>query len=234
MEPLNNAQRRTLERYLDHPLGPQGKAYLDSRGLLEVADELRLGEVPAGDRYAGRLIIPSFSARGTVCDMAFRRMGDDDESPKYLFLPGIPKRLLGLDDVRNAGSTIHIAEGHPDRMTLKACGLHAVGVAGVNAWKPDVHRRLFQGFENVYYWQQSDDKGQSEQLGERIRMGLSGVSVIMVPTGEDLNSYFVKVGKEGVLALLDTEGENEDERDEPDPGAELDWDGVSHDAPPPF
>jgi hypothetical protein len=149
--------------------------------------------------------------------------------PKYLFLPGVAKRLFGLEDLAAPGSVIHIAEGHPDRMTLKACGLNAVGVAGVNAWKP-YHRRLFAGYEQVYFWAQSDDKGQSEGLGERIRSGLRGVSVIMVPNASDLNTYYQQVGKEGVLALSDgseePEGETEDERDDEGPGDE--WDA------PPF
>jgi hypothetical protein len=239
MEPLGSAQRRSLGALLNYPLGDRGRAYLEARGLAGVAGSLGLGEVasnptkPEHRRYAGRLVIPSFSARGTVCDMALRCMKDHDcgaeGCPKYLFLPGVAKRLFGLEDLAAPGSVIHIAEGHPDRMTLKACGLNAVGVAGVNAWKP-YHRRLFAGYEQVYFWAQSDDKGQSEGLGERIRSGLRGVSVIMVPNASDLNTYYQQVGKEGVLALLDgseePEGEAEDERD--DEGPRDEWDA------PPF
>ena len=269
MQPLSPAQQKSLASLLQYPLGEAGRAYLEKRGLAEVASSLRLGEVPSAParaehrRYAGRLVIPSFSARGTVVDMALRCMAHDDcgstelwrdkdGNPrycrKYEFMPGISKRLYGLDDIRNAGSTIHIAEGHPDRMTLKACGLHAVGVAGVNAWK-DYHKRLFQGFETVYFWQQSDDNGQSAKLGERIRLGLSAVSVIMVSEGEDLNSFYVKHGKQAVLDLLDTgagtdpaapwggapqEGETEDDGQDDHPGADLGWDVVPSDPPPPF
>lgn len=224
MEPLSNVARRSLESLLQYPLGEAGRAYAESRGLGEVASALKLGEVSASPRpehrrYAGRLVIPSFSARGTVCDMALRCMKDHDcgaeGCPKYLFLPGVPKRLYGLDDLALGGSTIHIAEGHPDRMTLKACGLPALGVAGVNAWK-QYHARLLAGYEQVFFWAQADDKGQSEGLGERIRSSFSRVSVILVESGEDLNSFYVKHGKQAVLDLLDTgedpEGEAEDGR----------------------
>jgi DNA primase len=217
-----------LGSLLQYPLGPRGAAYAAARGLADVAGSLKLGEVsatpkPEHRRYAGRLVIPSFSARGTVCDVALRCMAEHDcgaeGCPKYLFMPGINKRLYGLDDVASAGTEIHITEGHPDRMSLKACGLHAVGVAGVNAWKA-YHARLMAGFERVYYWQQSDDKGQSEGLGERIRASLGGVGVMMVqaPPGHDVNSWLVAEGKEAVLSLIpsddDTEGESTDEREQ--------------------
>jgi len=230
LEPLGNAQRRSLESLLQYPLGEVGRAYVESRGLGEAATDLRLGEVSASPRpehrrYAGRLVIPSFSARGTVCDMALRCMKDHDcgaeGCPKYLFLPGVPKRLYGLDDLALGGPEIHIAEGHPDRMTLKACGLPALGVAGVNAWK-GYHARLLAGYERVFFWAQADDKGQSEGLGERIRSSISRVSVIMVESGEDLNSFYVKHGRQAVLDLLDDggaeapEGEAEYEFDEPE------------------
>ena len=155
MQPLSPSQRASLESLLQYPLGERGRAYTAARGLADVAGSLKLGEVsatpkPEHRRYAGRLVIPSFSARGTVCDVALRCMADHDcgavDCRKYLFMPGIPKRLYGLDDVAAAGTDIHITEGHPDRMSLVACGLRAVGVAGVNAWKP-YHSRLFAGFE---------------------------------------------------------------------------------------
>lgn len=242
LQPLSNSQRRSLDSFLRYPIGEVASAYLASRTLLGVATDLRLGEVPANPsnpehrRYAGRLVIPSFSARGTVVDMALRCMRDHDcgpeGCPKFLFLPGISKRLYGLDDL--SGREIHIAEGHPDRMTLKACGLAAVGVAGVNAWRP-YHKRLFAGAEQVYFWAQADDKGQSEGLGERIRSSLAGLRVIMVEDGEDLNSFFVKHGKQAVLDLLDDgeagaepEGEAEDAGDD-DPK----WANSGY-APPPF
>ena len=241
MEPLSNAAQRSLANLLQYPLGEGGRAYLAARGLADVAGSLSLGEVPSAPtraehrRYAGRLVIPSFSARGSVCDVALRCMKDHDcgaeGCPKYLFLPGVSKRLYGLDDLAAGGSTIHIAEGHPDRMTLKACGLPAVGVAGVNAWK-QYHSRMFQGYDNVYFWAQSDDKGQSEGLGERIRNSLSRVSVIMVSDGEDLNSFFVKHGRQAVLDLLD-DGEDEvlpeGEAEDDDPR----WAGSGY-APPPY
>jgi DNA primase len=215
MEPLSNAARKSLESLLQYPLDDRGRAYLESRGLLDVATDRRLGAVPSAGakpehrRYAGRLVIPTFSARGTVCDMALRCTDDHDckvvDCRKYMFMPGIPKRLIGLSDVTTAGPELHIAEGHADWLSLKACGLPAVGVAGVNAWKA-YHRRILAGFERIFFWAQSDDNGQSEGLGERVRAALPGVvSLIMVPGHEDVNTYLVKHGKQAVLSLIPSE-----------------------------
>lgn len=221
-EPLSPSQRKMLEGLASHPLRELGREYLRGRGLLDVAEELRFGEITEG-RYAGRLTIPHFSARGTIVQVAMRDL-TGTANAKYLYPAGIDTRLYGLDRLASAGNVIHICEGQPDAATLVACGLPSVGIPGVNGW-PSYGPRLFAGYEQVYFWAQSDDKGQSEGLGERIRSGVKGVSVIMVVDGEDLNSFYVKHGKQAVLDLLNTddspEGEIEDDGHYDDLGEEI-------------
>jgi hypothetical protein len=227
-----------LERFLEYPLGEVGRAYLEARGLLEVATDLRFGEVsshprPEHRKYAGRLVIPSFSARGTVTDLAFRCLaghvcedtvlwtddkGTDHTCPRYLFVPGIEKRLYHVESVTTGEPWIHITEGQLDAATLVACGLPAVAVPGAKAWKPHAHR-LFQGFERVLFWADQDDKGSSMQLFEKIRQGVSTVEVMMVPPGQDVNSFYVQSGREGILSLLEQKDEDADAGDDGD-----DWD----------
>lgn len=242
MLPLSSSQRNTLERYLTYPLGEAGAAYLEARGLLEVATDLRFGEVSNPVRadhqqYAGRLVIPSFSARGGPVDIAFRCIQphvcdetvlwtDDKDKPhycpKYLFLPGFQKRLYHVESVQTNESVIHITEGQLDAATLVACGLPAVGVPGSQSWKPHAHR-LFQGFDRVCFWADQDDKGASMELFEKIRQGVSTAEVIVVAPGEDVNSMFQKHGKAGLLALLEEKPEGED-AEPADDGDELgDW-----------
>lgn len=218
-EPLSPSQRKMLEGLASHPLRELGREYLRGRGLLDVAEELRFGEITEG-RYAGRLTIPHFSARGTIVQVAMRDL-TGTANAKYLYPAGIDTRLYGLDRLASAGNVIHICEGQPDAATLVACGLPSVGIPGVNGW-PSYGPRLFAGYEQVYFWAQSDDKGQSEGLGERIRSGVKGVSVIMVPGNADVNTYYQQVGKEGILALLD--GSDESEGEAEDEGPELHYD----------
>lgn len=237
------------------PLGPRAEGYLGRRGLLEVATDpasgVRLGEVSATPparlaKYAGRLVVPSFSARGTVTHITFRCMEDHDcgelEHGKYMHWPGLDSRLYHVESVKTDEPVIHLCEGQLDAATLVACGLPAVGIPGSQAWKPHAHR-LFQGFERVVFWADQDDKGASMTLFEKIRQGVPGVELMNLPAGYDVNSYFVEHGKAGILALvaesydgttevtdLDDEGELDDgddweppELDEPevgeDPGA---------------
>ena len=223
-----------MERFLAYPLGAAGRAYLEARGLSEAeATALRFGEVCSPDRadhqkYRGRLIIPSFSARGTVVDLAFRCIEphvcdetvlwvDDKDKPhycpKYLFVPGLEKRLYHVESVATDEPVIHLCEGQLDAATLVACGLPAVGIPGSQAWKPHAHR-LFQGFERVVFWADQDDKGASMTLFEKIRQGVPAAEVMMVAPGHDVNSYYVQHGREGILALLEEKGETEDAGDD--------------------
>jgi DNA primase len=213
LQPLSSSQRSTLESFLTYGLGEHARAYLERRGLLGVATDLRFGEVSARpnqghERYAGRLIIPSFSARGTMTDLALRCIQGHDcgevDCRKYLFLPGVTKRLYNVGAVTTVSPSIHICEGQLDAASLVACGLPAVGVAGAQAWPAHAHR-LFQGFDSVYFWADRDDKGASMVLYERIRQSLSAASLIMVGEGLDVNSHYVAYGTKGILSLLEGE-----------------------------
>jgi hypothetical protein len=237
MQPLSGSQRKSLERFLAYPLEEAGRAYLASRGLLEVATDLRFGSVPASPdrtdhwKYRGRLIIPSFSARGTVVDLALRCIedhvcdetvlwvdddGKDHTCPKYLFMPDLEKRLYHVESVTTTQPVIHITEGQLDAATLVACGLPAVGVPGAKAWKAHCHR-LFQGFDRVIFWADQDDKGSSMNLFKKIRQGVAAAEVMMVAPGQDVNSFYVEHGREGILSLLEDKPEEVDD-DELDDG----------------
>jgi hypothetical protein len=253
--PLSSSQRKSLERFLEYPLAPAGEAYLASRGLLEAATALRFGSVPDSPErrdhwmFRGRLVIPSFSARGTVTDLAMRCIKDhvcdqtvlwvDDEGkehycPKYLFVKGLEKRLYHVESVATNEPEIHLCEGQLDAASLVACGLPAVGVPGSQAWKPHAPR-LFQGFDRVLFWADQDDKGASMTLFEKIRHGIRGLELVTLPSGYDVNSYFVEHGPAGIHALVGAEsntGSTEDDTEEND-GIEAEWDDAEF-PPPPF
>jgi hypothetical protein len=221
------------------PLGPAGRAYLEARGLLEVATDpasgVVFGEVsrtpPASlQPYAGRLVVPSFSARGTVTHITFRCMEDHDcgdlSHGKYMHWPGVDSRLYNVAAVQTHESTIHLTEGQLDAATLVACGLPAVGIPGSQAWKPH-HHRLFVGFERVCFWADQDDKGSSMGLAERIRRDLPFMEVMMVGSGLDVNSHYLKHGRDSITALCCSSSEK-GESDEEDP-----HEGWDEDYPPP-
>jgi len=232
------------------PLNEAGSAYLASRGLLEVGTSHDYGVVPDSPaprlrQYAGRLVIPSIGPNDNVYDVAFRCMKDHGSSPdgtpldckaaecaKYLFLPGMDKRLYNLRALAQAGDTIEICEGQLDAATLEACGLHAVGVAGANGWKR-YHPRLFQGFDRVRVWGDGDAAG--KQFAEKVCNDVAGSDVMMVPWTQDINEVFVQGGRDAILSIA--EGDDQDDSDDDgdwgfdgDVEPDVDYD----DDPPPF
>lgn len=240
--PRSRSQKRTLASLAALPLTPGVSAYLARRGLLEAGTALGFGGVPDSPaprlrQYAGRLVIPSYGPDGEVYDIAFRctadhdckttvlyvdKDGKDQTCRKYLFLPGLDKRLYNLRAIADAGDTIDVCEGQLDAATLAACGLHAVGVPGANGWK-EYHRRLFAGFATVRVWGDGDETG--KRFAERVAHAVAGASVMMVPWGYDVNSLYVEQGRDAILKIA--EGEDDDDDTEGEWG--LDGDD---DAPP--
>jgi hypothetical protein len=258
--PLSNTQRASLESFLTYPLDAAGAAYLGARGLLGVASDLRFGVVSGTlprehphRMFAGRLLIPSFSARGTIVDVAFRCIARHDckeaGCPKYLFAPGSTKRLYHVQDVNHPSSTIHILEGQLNAATLVAAGEAAVGCSGADAWKAH-YWRLFQGFDRVLVWRDGDDKdpkpladGTPRKKGgdlftDAVRKRLPHAEIISCPPGYDANSLFVEHGPEALLALVDHDvsGDSYDGNEAEDFILDADEKGEDIDdyPPPPF
>lgn len=218
IRPRSPGQKRTLDSLRRLPLTPSVSAYLESRGLLEVATDLEFGAVPDSPparlaRYAGRLVIPSIGPHGNVYDVAFRCVRGHDckeaECPKYLFLDELDKRLYNLRAIARAGDTLDVVEGQLDAATLEACGLHAVGVAGGHGWKRH-HHRLLTGFPRIRVWGDGDVAG--KDFAKNVAHDLSASDVMMVPWGEDVNSVYVKQGRDAILKIA--EGETDDEEDD--------------------
>lgn len=250
--PRSPLQKRILASLRGLPLTAAGSAYLEQRGLLSVATDLGFGVVPDSPAdnlrmFAGRLAIPSIGPRDNVYDVAFRCMAGHDcketvlytnkegkpvTCKKYLFIPGMDKRLYNLQALAKAGDTIEVTEGQLDAATLVACGLHAVGVPGAHAWK-DHHPRLFQGFSRVRVWADPDSAGR--HFANTITGSMASADVMMVPWDHDVNSTFVEQGRDAILAIA--EGQHEDDTAEAsgwglEPDAVDDpYDGYG---PPPF
>ena len=238
MQPRSPLQKRILASLATLPLDARGSAYLESRGLLEVATDLRFGVVPDSTaanlrQYRGRLVIPSIGPSGNVYDVAFRCLFDHDckaaDCAKYLFLPGLDKRLYNLQALSTAGTTIEITEGQLDAASLVACGLHAVGVPGVNGWKGH-HHRLFQGYDRVRVWGDGDVAGKA--FAEKVANSVAGAEVMMVTWEMDVNTTLITQGRDAILKIAEGEPEDDAEDDGWGLDSEPEWE---HDSErPPF
>ena len=124
--------------------------YLLARGLtIGQATRMGLGVVQepltGHEQYRGRLSIPYVTKAGVV-DLRFRSL-DPAIEPKYMGLTGATTHLYNVGALFKAASFIEICEGELDTITMDcAVGVPAVGVPGVNNWKPH-YTRLFADFE---------------------------------------------------------------------------------------
>ena len=180
--------------------------YLNQRGITrEAALSARLGVVSqpeiGHEAYIGRLAIPYITKTGVV-DIRFRALNPAVE-PKYMGMAGAVTKLYNVKDIERAGDWIAVCEGELDTLTLSKCvGIPAVGVPGANSWKAH-YSRILADFERIYVFADGDNPGLEFARGLARELP---VTVVQLPDGEDVNSFYVKHGKE---ALLEKAGLNE-------------------------
>ena len=192
------SQRESLTRAARyyHSALHEAEEYLAGRGItLEQAQKARLGVVldplTGHEAYAGRLSIPYLTRSGVV-DLRFRALGD--EEPRYMGLSGATTKLYNVNALFRATSYICICEGEIDTITLDmVCNLPSVGVPGVNNWKKH-YTRLLADFDNVFLFADGDNAG--SEFAKSLSRELSGLTVIHMPEGEDVNSMYRKEGSE--------------------------------------
>jgi hypothetical protein len=191
-------------------LDDQALEYLTARGLgsSHAIETLRFGLVrsprPEHAMMRDRLAIPYIGPKGNVYDIRFRCIQGHDckeaSCPKYLGSDGVETRIYNARSLVAPTDYIFVTEGELDAATLTVCGWPAVGLPGANSWKPH-YPRVLAGFSKVVLVADGDDAGRKLASTFRRAMPTSG-RVILCGQGEDINSLFVKEGKEGLVALL--------------------------------
>jgi len=212
MQPLSESQRKSLDtaaKTYREQMTPECLHYLKGRGLSESVERFGLGLVASplsGHEYLqGRLVIPYIGPRGNVYNLRFRCLAHADCKAegcdsKYLSLPGYPSRVFNVRSLVEAGDSIHVTEGELDSVTLEACGLYAVGIPGVDNM-PTHFSRMLAGFSRITLWADSDKAGRA--LTNRFTKAVPSARTVLLPDGEDVNSIFATLGKEGLLNFLE-------------------------------
>lgn len=190
------------------------KQYLANRFGAEYAQALAVGfrlgyvETPiAGhERFRGQLVIP-YLTTGDVIGMKTRCITDhhgqkcnDFGHPKYNGPAGLGSHMFNaraiLDDT---GDLLVICEGEIDTMVMDGIvGIPSVGIAGAQAWKTNagIYNRIVSGFGTVLVVGDGDDAGKqfADELTEYLTTQGIGARAILMPTGEDVDSYTRKAG----------------------------------------
>jgi DNA primase len=175
---------------------PKAEEYLSQRGLtLEDAQAFWMGVVeeplPGHEQFVGRLAIPYLTPTGVV-DLRFRSLRN--EEPKYLGLPGAETTMFNVAALFAAKSYICVCEGEMDTIIMSTKTAHpTVGVPGAQAWKPH-YTRLLEDFEHVIVLADGDAAGSA--FAQKILRELSAVKIVSMPEDNDVNSTYLKNGKE--------------------------------------
>jgi len=139
--------------------------------------------------YKHKIVIP-FLQDGRIIFLQGRRL--DPEQPKYLHLKR-PVPLFNADALTELekGKKIYIAEGVFDAMMLEQNGYKAIGILGVNNFKPD-YTDLFKGLDVVLALD-NDEAGKrgTNELAKMFYLKGQGVNSKQLPDGiKDITDYF--------------------------------------------
>lgn len=188
--------------------GSPAEDYLLGRGVsLHAACTARLGFVnspqPGHEQYARMLAIPYWTMSGVEA-IKFRVI-DDRGGARYLWPQGQKSRLYNTEAVISGAPYVVICEGELDTVTAHyVCGLNAVGIAGVQHWKPH-HQRVLRGFGSVFIVCDNDDKedgNPGQDLAHRIQRDIPHARNISLPRGCDITDYVEQFGHNALPELL--------------------------------
>nr|WP_235482008.1 toprim domain-containing protein [Streptomyces roseoverticillatus] len=216
MSQLTSRQNDLVEaakRYAEAFPGSPAQAYIDHRGLGEVAERFKLGYVASAvtghERYTGRLAIPYLRPAGglhAVATIRFRCIADactkdpdgqwrekeeHEGHGKYLGLPGDPPRLFNTLALINPSPHVGLTEGELDAMSSELAGVPAVGVPGVSAWK-EHFTPAFKGFDKTLVLGDGDDAGRN--FADKMSAVLESGIPCAMPDGLDVNKFVTKHG----------------------------------------
>lgn len=207
MPTLSASQKQSLvdatSRYHQSLPGSLAAELLEARGIADQGNRYSLGYVadplPGHERYRGMLAIP-YLRRGhsgwSVASLRFRCARSEcshDGHPKYTSIPGDQPRLYNTVALLTDSPVVAVCEGEIDAISATASGLPAVGVAGVELWKPHF-AEPFRGYETVYALADGDDPGM--RFAEKLKKQLSNVTIVASAPGEDVNSEMVRHGRD--------------------------------------
>ena len=209
---LSKGQEKLLQEAAHHyaqAISDRALGYLAGRGISEeTAARFRLGTITdpieGHQGYEGWLAIPYFTALDLCVGFKFRRL--DDGKPKYGAPVGQKSHLFNVIATLSATKSIVICEGEFDAIIMESnCGIPAVGVPGVAAWKP-YYQKLFNGFDIVYVVGDNDVKEDGTNPGaefsRRVASEISNSQIVTLPPGLDITDFYLANGKDATANLV--------------------------------
>ncbi len=162
------------------------------------------------DVYRGRLMIPTYATTGEAIAFGGRALGG--EEPKYINTATTPvytkgRYLYALNAARRAAGkadAIVVVEGYLDCIALHQAGFSNVVAALGTAFTSDQARELHKVTANVFVCFDADGAGAAATAKSVDILREAGCStrIVVLPPGEDPDSYVRAHGADGFRALL--------------------------------
>ena len=164
------------------------------------------------DNYRGRVIFPIQGMTGRVLGFGARILKSNDKAPKYINTPEnelyIKSRVLyGLYQARQAISKAdecYLVEGYLDVISLHQAGVENVVASSGTSLTEEQLRSIGQLTKNLTILYDGDAAGVKAALrGLDMALGQSfNVKLVLLPQGEDPDSYVQQHGKSGIEAYI--------------------------------
>ena len=201
-------QLEAAQRYAQE-ISPETLVALEERGISElIAAKFQLGTVTdpinGHELYDGWISIPYITALGHCVGFKFRRL--DDGRPKYGSPTGQKSHLYNVADVSILSKHIVICEGELDTVIVSGVlGIPAVGIPGVQAWKPHFSK-LLSGYDSVYIVGDNDVKedgsNPGQEFAKRVQQEVLNGVLVSLPPNMDINDYYLAYGSDATKTLL--------------------------------
>lgn len=196
-----------LARLFHANLDETTACYLHSRGIdRRLAVRHGLGTVsgdPDHHSYFGYLSIPYATPTGVVA-LKFRKLDESLPGPKYNAPSGQRTRVFNARAVLRDSPIIAICEGELDTIVAEdALGVPAVGVPGVQNWKPH-YRRMFEGYDRVLLLADNDaskDRNAGQEFADKLLAKLDNAQQVMLPADMDVSEFVAGHGPDALRDL---------------------------------
>lgn len=163
------------------------------------------------DRFKGRLMFPIHDERGNAIGFGGRTMSDDKQMAKYLNSPETliynkRKVLYGLTHsapfMRKEKKAV-IVEGYMDFLQLYQNGFVYIAAGSGTAFTPEQAKLLRRYADDILLCYDSDNAGRQAAVkaGFRFSSQKLNCKVIIIPDGEDPDSFLLKNGSEAFRKL---------------------------------
>lgn len=167
----------------------------------------------AFDMFRERVIFPFHNLSGRVVAFGGRQLVKDDKSPKYLNSPEteVYKKseiLYGIFFAKNSirqHDKCYLVEGYTDVVTLSQAGVENVAASSGTSLTDGQVKQIYRFTKNVTIIYDGDPAGIKAALRgiDIILAGGLNVKIVLLPEGEDPDTYCKKLGGAAFQTYLD-------------------------------